>query len=93
MANASESSASERGNRRVLQGVVISDKAAKTITVKVDRFFQHSKYKKYIRRSKNYMAHDEHDTAGMGDIVQIVEARPFSARKRWRLTKIVKQAD
>ncbi|MDP8224031.1 MAG: 30S ribosomal protein S17 [Candidatus Lernaella stagnicola] len=83
----------KRGNRRVLQGVVISDKAAKTVTVKVDRFFQHTKYKKYIRRSKKYMAHDEHDTANTGDTVQIVESRPFSAQKRWRVTKIVKRAD
>ncbi|NLH48636.1 MAG: 30S ribosomal protein S17 [Myxococcales bacterium] len=83
----------ERGNRRVLQGVVVSDKATKTITVLVDRFFQHEKYKKYIRRSKKFMAHDELDQAKMGDTVQIVESRPMSANKRWRLVKIVKRAD
>lgn len=84
---------SERGSRRVLQGVVVSDKAAKTVTVKVDRFFQHAKYKKYIRRSKKYMAHDEADSARQGDTVQIIESRPMSARKRWRVTNIVKRAD
>jgi small subunit ribosomal protein S17 len=84
---------SERGSRRILQGVVVSDKAAKTVTVKVERFFQHTKYKKYIRRSKKYMAHDEQDSAGIGDTVQIVESRPYSAQKRWRVTKVVKKAE
>jgi len=82
-----------RGNRRILQGVVVSDKAAKTVTVAVDRFFQHAKYKKYIRRSKTYLAHDEADTAKLGDTVQIIESRPMSARKRWRVTSIVKRAE
>ena len=82
-----------RGNRRVLQGVVTSDKAAKTVTVKVDRLFQHTRYKKYISQSKNYLAHDELNEAHSGDIVQIIESRPLSARKRWRLVKIIKKAE
>jgi small subunit ribosomal protein S17 len=83
----------ERGSRRMLQGVVVSDKATKTVTVAVERFYQHATYKKYIRSSKKYMAHDEKDEAHVGDTVQIVESRPLSARKRWRLVKIVKRAE
>lgn len=81
------------GNRRVLQGTVISDKAAKTITVRVDRLFKHAMYKKYIRRSKKYMAHDEMNDCRAGDVVQIEESRPMSAHKRWRVAKIVKRAN
>jgi small subunit ribosomal protein S17 len=83
---------SERGNRRNLQGVVVSDKAAKTVTVRVDRFFKDAKYKKYIRSSKKYMAHDEKRECHVGDLVAIVESRPLSANKRWRVTKVVKRA-
>jgi small subunit ribosomal protein S17 len=86
-------SESKRGIRRTLQGVVVSDKAAKTITVEVDRFFAHAKYQKFIRRSKKYLAHDERRDAHQGDIVQIVESRPLSARKRWRLVRVVKRAE
>ncbi len=84
--------ASERGNRRELQGVVISDKAAKTVTVRVERFFKDAKYKKYIRTTKKYVAHDEKGECHTGDLVAIVENRPMSARKRWRVTKVVKRA-
>jgi small subunit ribosomal protein S17 len=84
--------ASERGSRRELQGLVVSDKAAKTVTVRVDRFFKHAKYKKYLRSSKKYMAHDEHNDCRVGDLVAIVESRPVSAHKRWRVTKIIKRA-
>jgi len=82
----------ERGNRRVLQGVVVSDKAAKTVIVKVDRLFKHPMYEKYIRRSKKYMAHDATDDCHPGDMVEIVESRPMSARKRWRVSKIIKRS-
>ncbi len=85
--------AKERGIRRVLQGVVISDKAAKTVTVKVESLFKHARYQKFIRRSKTYLAHDEHSQAHNGDMVEIVESRPMSARKRWRVVKIVKRAE
>jgi small subunit ribosomal protein S17 len=83
----------ERGTRRMLQGVVVSDKAAKTVTVLVDRVYQHARYKKFVHSSKKYMAHDEHSEAHAGDIVQIVESRPLSARKRWRLVKVIKRAE
>lgn len=81
----------QRGNRRVLQGTVVSDKAPKTITVRVERYFKHPRYKKYIRRSKNYMVHDEANECRAGDVVTIVESRPMSAHKRWRVSGIVKR--
>ncbi len=85
--------ANKSGNRRVLEGIVISDKAAKTVTVRVERFFKHAMYKKYIRLSKKYMAHDELNECRAGDVVEIVESRPMSAHKRWRVAKIVKRAN
>jgi len=71
--------------RRVLQGVVVADKADKTIVVQVDRRIQHRLYKKFIRRSKKYMAHDEANTGKVGDRVQIRECRPLSKSKHWEL--------
>ncbi len=71
--------------RRVLQGVVVADKAHKTIIVQVDRRIQHPLYKKFIRRSKKYMAHDETNTSKVGDRVQIRECRPLSKSKHWEL--------
>ena len=71
--------------RRVLQGVVVADKADKTIVVQVDRRIQHPLYKKFIRRSKKYMAHDEGNTGRIGDRVQIRECRPLSKSKHWEL--------
>ena len=73
--------------KRTLQGVVVSDKQDKTIVVRVDRRFTHPIYKKTIRRSKNYHAHDEADDAKVGDTVTIMETRPLSATKRWRIVK------
>lgn len=69
--------------RRVLKGVVVSDKADKTIIVKVDRRFMHPVYKKYITKSKKYAAHDEKNAFAEGDIVNIEECRPISKRKTW----------
>lgn len=71
--------------RRVLQGVVVSDKAEKTITVLVERRLMHPIYKKFVKKSKKYLAHDEHKTAKAGDVVDIVECRPISKRKSWML--------
>ena len=79
----------ERGKRRVLQGIVTSDKANKTIVVKVIRHFQHSFYKKYIHRSKKYHAHDEANECRIGDTVLIMECHPISKLKRWRVKSIV----
>ena len=71
--------------KRVLQGVVVSDKNDKTIVVKVERRFTHPVLKKTVRRSKNYHAHDEGNVAKVGQTVQIEECRPFSKTKTWRL--------
>ena len=71
--------------RRVLQGTVVSDAAEKTVVVNVQRRVSHPVYKKFITRSKKYMAHDEANSAKKGDIVQIRECRPLSRRKSWEV--------
>ena len=71
--------------KRVLQGVVVSDKQDKTIVVKVERRFTHPVMKKTVRRTKNYHAHDENNSAKVGDIVSIEESRPRSKLKSWEL--------
>ena len=71
--------------KRILQGVVVSDKMDKTVTVQVERRFKHALYKKYIRRSKKYAAHDETNTVKVGDVVKIQECRPISKRKKWEV--------
>jgi small subunit ribosomal protein S17 len=72
-------------------GVVVSDKADKTVVVRVDRIVRHKMYKRYVRRAATFMAHDENNEAKIGDTVEIVESRPLSARKRWRMRKVVKR--
>jgi small subunit ribosomal protein S17 len=69
--------------RRVLEGTVVSDKMDKTVTVLVERRFKHPLYKKYVKRSTRYAAHDEAGTFKEGDTVQIIECAPISKRKRW----------
>ena len=71
--------------KRVLQGVVVSDKMDKTVTVKVERKVMHPIYKKFIRRSKKYAAHDEANQCKIGDVVRIRECRPLSKRKSWEV--------
>ncbi|MBT3991740.1 MAG: 30S ribosomal protein S17 [Rhodospirillaceae bacterium] len=71
--------------KRILQGVVVSDKMDKTVVVNVERRTQHPLYKKFIRRSKKYVAHDENNTVKEGDVVQIQECRPISKRKSWEV--------
>ena len=71
--------------KRILQGVVISDKMDKTVTVQVERRFKHTLYKKFIRRSKKYAAHDETNAVKVGDVVKIQECRPISKRKKWEV--------
>lgn len=73
--------------KKTLTGVVVSDKAAKTVTVLVERQMQHPLYGKVIKQSKKYLAHDETDQYKTGDIVEIVESRPMSAKKRFRVVK------
>jgi small subunit ribosomal protein S17 len=83
----------ERGHQKERVGVVISNKADKTITVSVARLIQHPLYKKVLRRSKKYHAHDEQNDCNPGDLVRIRESRPLSKTKRWRLVEVVKRAD
>ena len=71
--------------KRILQGVVVSDKMDKTVTVQVERRFKHTLYKKFIRRSKKYAAHDETNAVKVGDLVKIQECRPMSKRKKWEV--------
>jgi len=80
--------------RRVLQGTVVSDKCDKTVTVLVERRVMHPIYKKYIRKSKKYAAHDENNSRKIGDVVSIIECAPISKRKRWSLVeeKVVAKA-
>ena len=89
----SEQDAARGNNRRVLTGVVTSDKMAKTITVTVERQFKHPKYQKFIRRNSKVHAHDEQGEANVGDTVEIMECRPLSKLKRWRLLRVVTRAE
>jgi len=81
-----------RGNRQTLQGVVISDKMDKTIVVETKRLVKHKQFHKYIRRNTRYKAHDEENACRVGDRVRIIEARPISKDKRWRVREIVEKA-
>ena len=83
---------SERGKRKVIQGIVISNSMDKTIVVKVSRRLRHPVYGKFIKKSKNFKAHDEQNACNVGDEVRIMESRPISKDKRWRLFETVKQA-
>jgi small subunit ribosomal protein S17 len=77
---------------KVRQGVVVSDKGQKSITVRVDIVRRHPTYEKVIRRSRTLHAHDERDEAGEGDVVRVVETRPLSKTKRWRLVEVLEKA-
>jgi small subunit ribosomal protein S17 len=92
---ASETTASpakkSRSHRSQKVGTVASDKMTKTVVVRVDRLVRHTKYRRYVRRTSKFMAHDELG-ATVGDKVRIVETRPLSARKRWRVVEIVQKA-
>ena len=81
-----------RGYRKVREGLVVSDKMDKTIVVEVEDRVKHPLYGKVIRRTSKVKAHDEQNSAGIGDLVLINETRPLSATKRWRLVEIVEKA-
>jgi small subunit ribosomal protein S17 len=83
---------SERNDRKVREGIVVSDKMDKTITVEVSDRVKHGMYSKVLSRSSKLKAHDEQNAAGMGDRVMIMETRPLSATKRWRLVEILEKA-
>jgi small subunit ribosomal protein S17 len=82
----------DRNNRKTRTGVVVSDKMDKTITVAVENFVRHSLYGKAVKRTKKFKAHDEENACGIGDKVRIMETRPLSKDKRWRLVNIVEKA-
>ena len=77
--------------KRVMQGVVVSDKQDKTVIVRVDRRFAHPTMKKTVRRSKKYHAHDENNEYKAGDVVRIMETRPMSRTKRWRVVELIER--
>ncbi len=78
--------------KKVMQGRVVSDKADKTVTVNVERRFKHPLYGKVIAVSKKYLAHDEDNAYGVGDVVEIRSARPISKRKRFVVTRLIEKA-
>jgi len=81
-----------RGNKRTLVGMVVSDKMDKTVVVRVERLVKDPTYKKYVRRYSRFMAHDEQNDCGVGDRVQIIEHRPISKRKRWMVQTTIARA-
>jgi small subunit ribosomal protein S17 len=83
----------ERNRRKERVGLIVSDRADKTVTVSVEALVRHPMYKKRVRRSRKFMVHDERNEARVGDTVRIVETRPLSARKRWRLANIISRAE
>ncbi|MDR2350337.1 MAG: 30S ribosomal protein S17 [Deltaproteobacteria bacterium] len=82
----------ERRPGQTLTGVVVSDKMDKTVVVLVNRLVKHPVYKKYIKRRARFMAHDEKNVARLGDTVEIIQSRPLSKLKRWRLAKVLVSA-
>lgn len=81
-----------RGPRKSRVGVVVSNKMDKTVVVEVGRTVLHAVYKKYLRRRKRFMAHDEHNRCNIGDKVLIVESRPLSRNKNWRVREVLREA-
>lgn len=86
------SAAPVRGRRAEKIGIVASDKMQKTVVVRVDRLVKHPTYKRYVRRRTKFMAHNEIEGVSIGDQVRIVETRPLSARKRWRVVEVLRKA-
>lgn len=82
----------ERNFRKVREGVVVSNKMTKSIVVEVERKFKHPKYGKFLKKSSSFMAHDENQDCHIGDKVKIMETRPLSKNKCWRLIEIIERA-
>ncbi|HOX18641.1 MAG TPA: 30S ribosomal protein S17 [Spirochaetales bacterium] len=82
----------QKANKQTLQGIVVSDKMEKTIVVEITMRKLHPLYKKYVTRSKRIKAHDENNEAHVGDTVRVIEARPISRDKCWRLVEVVEKA-
>lgn len=92
MAETTEAPVKERGRRQVLTGTVVSDKQDKTVTVAVESTYLHPLYHRILKRTSKYAAHDETNECREGDRVVIVQSRPLSKRKRWRVRDIVQRA-
>ena len=90
--NQTAGQAPARSNRKVRTGIVSSNKMTKTITVEVERKIKHPIYGKFLKKTSSFHAHDEENTAGIGDTVRIMETRPLSKTKRWRLVEIIEKA-
>jgi len=88
----SEQSTAERGRRKVREGLVVSDKMNKTVVVAVEDQVKHPLYGKVLRRTSKLQAHDEQNACGIGDRVLLMETRPLSATKRWRVVEILEKA-
>jgi small subunit ribosomal protein S17 len=88
-----EIQASERGKRKVMTGMVVSDKMQKTIVVSIERLVKHETYGKYVRRRNKFKVHDEKNEAKVGDVVRFMETRPLSKDKRWRLLDFVQRVE
>ncbi len=82
----------ERNRRKERQGIVISNKMERSIVVAITRKVKHPVYGKFMKKTTKFMAHDEKEDANIGDIVRIMETRPLSKRKRWRLVEVVERA-
>jgi small subunit ribosomal protein S17 len=82
----------ERGNKRTIKGVVVSNKMDKTIVVRAERLVKHPVFHKYVRKHVKYKAHDEQNQSKIGDTVLITESRPLSKEKRWRMLEILEKA-
>ena len=83
---------SARGDRQEMVGTVRSASMTKSVVVSVESLARHRRYEKVVRRTRNHMAHDEENTCRVGDVVRIMESRPLSRRKRWRVVEVVRRA-
>lgn len=92
LTNTGAADTDERGYRKVMRGYVVSDKMQKTVVVAVEDRVKHPKYGKVMRRTSRLKAHDENNECGIGDLVNIMETRPMSATKRWRVVDIIEKA-
>lgn len=79
--------------KKILQGIVVSSNSDKTIKVKIERIVKHKKYNKYIKREKTYMVHDSNNVCKKGDSIRIIETRPISKMKRFRIYNVIKKLD
>jgi small subunit ribosomal protein S17 len=82
-----------QGRRKIMVGEVVSNKMTKTVSIRVDRLMKHTKFKRYVRRSRTFMAHDETGACQIGDRVKIIESRPLSRHKRWRVMTILERPE